>query len=329
MENQSLISVIIPVYNVEAYLNECLDSVLSQSYRNFEIILIDDGSTDSSGDICREYEKKYPQISLYVRENSGLSASRNFGMEKAKGEYVYFLDSDDYITYDTFEKLISTAKKHNCDMVFFDAESFADPKGSFNVKQTYRRKYSYPEGEGYNLLELLQEKGVFHPSVPLIFFRKDFLSENNLRFYPGILHEDMVFTYQAFCVAKSVAQCNRAFYLRRYRKSSIMTSRKNELHFISCKKVYELSRDFSNEMGLTDRRPSAIHITRCAFNALGVYKKLDKDTRKKYKEEYLSLRADILENNAYQDTSLKMMCYGKVFWIVYKIFEKTIGRFFK
>ena len=121
MKNNPVVSVIIPVYNVEKYLEECIDSVLAQTYQNIEIILVDDGSTDSSGLICDRYAEKNTNISVIHQKNSGLSAARNSGLNKANGDYIYFLDSDDYISADAIEKLFSIAENDKSDIVFFDA----------------------------------------------------------------------------------------------------------------------------------------------------------------------------------------------------------------
>ena len=112
-----LISVIIPVYNVEKYLRECVDSVLNQTYDNFEIILIDDGSTDSSGKICDEYAYKDASITVVHKENEGQSVARNIGIEYSSGDWLYFPDSDDYIAGDTFETLLKKAVTEKADIV--------------------------------------------------------------------------------------------------------------------------------------------------------------------------------------------------------------------
>ena len=99
------ISVIVPIYNMENYLKRCVESILNQTYTNLEIILVDDGSTDSSLEICRYFENKDKRVRVYTKENSGLSASRNFGVERATGVYIGFVDSDDYIEAEMYEKL--------------------------------------------------------------------------------------------------------------------------------------------------------------------------------------------------------------------------------
>ena len=120
METQPLISVIIPVYNVANYLPRCLDSILTQTYKNLEIIVVDDGSTDNGLDICKEYAQKDKRITVIHQENKGLSAARNRGMEKMKGEFVTFVDSDDFLAPKALESFVQTALKTQTDVVWGD-----------------------------------------------------------------------------------------------------------------------------------------------------------------------------------------------------------------
>lgn len=113
-----LVSVIVPVYNVEKYLNECMNSVVQQSYKNLEIILVDDGATDSSGDLCDEWEKKDNRITVIHKKNAGLGFARNSGLEVVTGKYVMFIDSDDYIHHDMIETLVRKVKISQSDTVF-------------------------------------------------------------------------------------------------------------------------------------------------------------------------------------------------------------------
>lgn len=111
------ISVIVPVYNVEKYIRKCLDSIVLQNFDDFELLIINDGTKDSSGEICEEYARKYDFIRYIKRENSGLAATRNFGMSIAEGEYFYFVDSDDYIEQSTLEYMYNEAKRTNADIL--------------------------------------------------------------------------------------------------------------------------------------------------------------------------------------------------------------------
>ncbi|MBQ3006127.1 MAG: glycosyltransferase [Clostridia bacterium] len=329
MENQALISVIIPVYNVEAYLRECVESVLKQTYQNFEIILVDDGSTDSSGDICDEYAGNDERISVVHQKNGGLSAARNTGLAEANGKYIYFLDSDDYITETAFEKLLEIAGKDNSDIVFFDAVSFADTD-DFTVNQNYVRNNKYQTDCGLNIFCQMTKNKDFHSAVYLMLFKKRFVDNNKLHFVPGILHEDMVFTYQALCLAQVVSQCSEALYHRRYRKNSIMTSSKTINHFTSCIEVFKKNVEFTYDIFKNDV-PTEIYnyLSRCSFNVFNVYEKLSKSDKNLCKKEFAKFKKNILEFGAFKNTTLKMRCYGKAFWFIYKVIEKTVGRLLK
>ena len=148
-ENE-LVSIIVPVYNVEQYLEKCVNSIINQSYKNLEIILVDDGATDNSGKICDELAKLDNRIKVYHKENGGLSDARNYGVERATGEYIGFVDSDDYIDPKMYEKLYEAIKKENVDVVecsfkiiypgrvdFFSTEKYYEILG----KQEYLEEY--------------------------------------------------------------------------------------------------------------------------------------------------------------------------------------------
>lgn len=135
------LSIIIPVYNVEKYLNRCIDSIINQSYKKYEIILINDGSTDSSLEICKQYSKKHQNIYCYNILNSGPSRARNYGLKKAKGTFVYFVDSDDYLFDNALDILVSSIKKSNADMVIFNYRvEYANGKGEI-FKHVFNNKY--------------------------------------------------------------------------------------------------------------------------------------------------------------------------------------------
>lgn len=322
MENKGLVSVIIPVYNVEEYLHQCIESVLAQTYPFFEIILVDDGSTDKSGNICDEYILKDNRIYVIHQENRGLSEARNAGVEKATGKYIYFLDSDDWILAETFVKLVKKIDSTNADFVFFDANSFEDGNPEKEIKQNYLRHKEYMTDCGYNLLKELQENGEYHSAVPLLFIRKSFYDNLNLKFVKGILYEDMVFTYEIFCRGNKVSYINEPFYQRRYRSGSIMTAKKSLKNFRSAREVYVLVRNISKELNLIDDKTAEKYISRCAFNAMNYYKALDNADKKICKEEYKDIKKDILKDRAYNNKALYMRCYGTFIWFMYKCFEK-------
>ncbi len=328
MKNKGLISVIIPVYNVEKYLRECVDSVLGQTYKNYEIILVDDGSTDASGKICDEYATEFSQVSVIHKENGGLSDARNTGFVHSSGEYVYFLDSDDFIVPEAFEKLILLALKEQSDFVFFDAVSFEDKNNDYNIPQNYARKKQYETANGNSVLEKLIVNKDFHSAVQMYLYNKKFLEDNNLTFISGCVYEDIFFSYQAFCLAERVSHLWEKLYYRRYREDSIMTSKKSEKYFSSICKIYESIVEFSENEDILHLSVSQKYISRCAFNVFNNYEKLNKLDKKNCKTQLDNIKSSILKYDAYGDKALKMRCYSKVFWFIYKVFEKTLGRLF-
>lgn len=324
MENLPLISVIIPVYNVEQYLEECVNSVLKQTYKNIEIILVDDGSTDSSGSMCDSFSAENKNICVVHQKNGGLSAARNTGFSCAKGEYVYFLDSDDYIAEDALEKLCLIAEKDSSDIVFFDAHSFLH-KSDEEIKQNYKRKNIYHTKSGIEIFEEMQKNGEFHSSVPLLFIRKNLFVDNAISFITDIYYEDMAFTFEALCLAKKVSQCTESLYFRRYRRNSIMTSAKNIKYFHSITIIYKHILQFTENNGFSGNSAVKEYMVRISYNVFNNYNALSKADKKTAAETFSEIKKDIIGNNAFDDKALKLKCHNDVLWFIYKGFTKVLG----
>ena len=229
---QPAVSVIIPIYMVEEYLRECLDSAVNQTLKNIEIICVDDGSPDHSVDIVNEYAAKYDNIVLVRKENGGLSSARNAGLDVATGRYVYFLDSDDYIETDMFETLCRKADEEDLDIVYFNAMPFFDSaqikRSNQNYVDYYTRRHDYPGVHtGQSMFAAMRKNYEFLPAVWSQIFRRSMLEDNHIRFYHGILHEDNLFTFQCAVLAQRTAYLNKEYYHRRMRGDSIVTSKKS------------------------------------------------------------------------------------------------------
>ncbi|MCI8760793.1 MAG: glycosyltransferase [Clostridia bacterium] len=176
------VSVIVPVYNVEPYLEKCIDTLVNQTINDIEIILVNDGSTDHSKKIIEEKVKQFPNKIVYLeKENGGLSDARNYGMPYAKGEYVAFLDSDDYVEKDMYEKMYQLAKKENSDMVECD------------FYWEYSNKQKEDRGEPYQGKKEMLEKIRVVAWNKLI--KREILEESNVKFPKGYRYEDVEFTY--------------------------------------------------------------------------------------------------------------------------------------
>lgn len=220
-----LVSIIVPIYNVENYLVDCIESIINQTYKNIEIILINDGSNDNSPKICDEYQKKDKRIKVIHKQNSGLSETRNIGLNIAKGEYIYFVDSDDFLEKRAVEFLLEEAIYHSADFIFYDANIVGDKSNPAFPPNKYLRKGLYPARlDGLRMLDKLLLNDEYSSSVPLLFINNRIIKKNNLHFFKGILHEDQLFTFLLFFYSDKVVNLSIPLYNRRIRKSSIMVS---------------------------------------------------------------------------------------------------------
>ena len=221
------ISVIVPVYNVESYLEECLESIIIQTYSNLEIILVNDGSTDNSGKICDLYNKKDNRIKVIHKENGGLSSARNEGLKIATGKYISFIDSDDFLLHkNVYSEMINIIERENSDLVHGDALKYYSDlkKESFNNLKNRGNFIGTLDSEEFFLMSL--NKIIYAP-VCFNLYRKELLDKNKLYFKEGIYHEDEEFTPRVLLAAKKVSIYRKEFYGYRQRKNSIMTSGDN------------------------------------------------------------------------------------------------------
>lgn len=208
-------SIIVPVYNVEAYLIQCLESLQSQDYTDFEVICVNDGSTDGSREILAEWETHFPKMRVIDRENGGLSAARNTGLEAAKGDYILFVDSDDWLETNILSTLNNSL--NNADMVCFG--------GWMGTKEEHPTREFFNSGWEYYNQHALKHHEYPFVCVTLRCYRRQFLEENALRFREGILHEDNYFTPLACLAAHTVIVIPNMLYHYRVRPGSIMSTR--------------------------------------------------------------------------------------------------------
>ncbi|MGL5981173.1 MAG: glycosyltransferase family 2 protein [Phocaeicola sp.] len=249
IKNQPKVSVIVPVYNTAPYLCDAVDSLLSQSLEELEIILVNDGSTDESGTILREYAVKDKRIKLVEQENRGLSEARNAGMPYVTGEYLYYMDSDDVLDTHCLQMCYDCCEASSLDFVCFDARALHADKAL--GMQNYDRSKIVPANsiyEGQALFQLLISKGGFRPSVWLLFVRFSSLTKHFTGFYPGILHEDHLYSVPLFLHSKRVSYLPHPFFNRRIRPDSIMgkcfTNRNIEGYKITTQELLKLAIDY-------------------------------------------------------------------------------------
>ncbi len=226
------ISVIIPVYNVEKYLKECLDSVLNQSLNNIEIICVNDGSTDTSCDILQEYCIKHENIKVINQKNMGLSIARNEGLKIATGKYVYFVDSDDVLKEGALERIWDVCEQNELDVVYFSFENFCDSdylKEKYSKHFVGKKRTSALEQvvNGYEMLDFFCKNNQYYVNVWLQVLNRQFILDNNISFYDGLIYEDNLYTFEVLMKAKRTYCIDDILYLKRIREDSIITGKQS------------------------------------------------------------------------------------------------------
>ncbi|SIO20113.1 Glycosyltransferase involved in cell wall bisynthesis [Carnobacterium alterfunditum] len=227
MQQDPLVSVIVPVYNVDRYIDECLDSIVKQTYQELQIIIIDDGSTDESNQKVRPYLSD-SRVQLIEQVNTGLSGARNTGLRAACGKYVLFVDSDDYLALTAIGNLVDLMKKNHTDLIRFNGRAFLDGLNEPIKQNNYDFSHRLQEGVKYTDDRFEVNSRTFASPVYLYMVKREVIEQNNLSFYEGILHEDELFTTQVFLNSRSMIYANAFYYNRRYRENSIMTDQSQE-----------------------------------------------------------------------------------------------------
>lgn len=239
---EQLVSIIVPIYNVEKYIKECIDSIINQTYKNLEIILVDDGSPDICPKICDEYSKKDKRIKVIHKENGGLSSARNAGLDVAKGEYVSFIDSDDVVDEKFIETLYNLCIENNCDISECDFTRFeeevikSDVEPNINVytnKEMQLRIYS-----DFYIRTIIVCNKLF----------KKYLYDD-IRFPIGKIHEDEFTTYKIFHACKlHICTTSEVLYFYRYNAASITRKKFNVKRFDALE-AYEERMSFYKNLG--------------------------------------------------------------------------------
>ncbi len=211
------ISVVVPVYKVEEYLHDCVDSILAQTYTDFELILVDDGSPDRCGAICDDYAAKDRRVRVIHQENQGLSGARNSGMDAASGAYITFVDSDD-VVHETYLEILLAAMNDNTDIAICQLEAFVDNAVPDKMAPGTWKQAGYERRNA--LIKLYEGSAELPINAWGKLFRRSLLEE--LRFPVGRLHEDQFFTPRVFYRANMITSCDAKLYYYRTRQESIM-----------------------------------------------------------------------------------------------------------
>lgn len=243
------VSVIVPVFNVEKYLRQCIESLIEQTLTDIEILLIDDGSPDSSGEICDEYAKSDSRIKVFHKKNEGASLSRKYGVQHARGEYICFIDSDDYAENDFLENMYKAISENNADLAECDYTTFSEK--AKNRKKLYEKGFAAEKTE---FLNFVAKNTIINGDVAVVMWNKIYkrsLITDNVRDYGECLLEDYIFNMQYYTAVNKYAYVNKP--LVNYRQVTNSLSRKiNPKAYMILKDVQEAKRDFMQKTGLDD-----------------------------------------------------------------------------
>lgn len=257
-----LLSIIVPGYNVEEFIEECLNSILDQTFKNYEVILIDDESPDNTGKIMDEYAAKYPNFTVIHKKNEGISVARNLGIELANGKYVAFVDSDDVLAPTAYQVLVPPLERDNTDISVGGVKRFNSKK---EVYSFLHKKAVLDTVYGTTIHE--HPELIYDTTVWNKVFRKSFLKENNILFPEGVIYEDIPFTMQAHLSANGINIIDKIVYKWRWREGEnrSWTQQRNDLELFkqriqAIKKALDLAKDDQNLVNLIKLKAIEIDI---------------------------------------------------------------------
>ncbi|MDY4006714.1 MAG: glycosyltransferase [Fusobacterium varium] len=288
------LSIIVPIYNVEDYLEECLKSLYNIKNIKLEIILVNDGSKDNSFKIMEKFKEIYPEKTVLInKENGGLSSARNAGMKAAVGEYISFIDSDDFIDVDEFEKFFKEGQKDKLDVMVGNMRYYTPERtGDSLFRSDIIKNSGIVNGIDF-FWNLFQKPKCFREEVVDDIYKREFLVKNNIWFNENIVHEDSEFTPLVYLKAEKVKYIDRAFYFYRQRTGSIM-NKVSEKSIVSlesiCEKFFIECKNLDSKKG-----KEVLSSLILSFYSVVVYKRYNgagdwKRVHKRYKELYRELK---------------------------------------
>ncbi|MBO8433782.1 MAG: glycosyltransferase family 2 protein [Tyzzerella sp.] len=279
MKNNVEVSLIIPVYNVEKYIDKCLKSAVNQTFKDMEIIIVNDGSTDNSIEIVNRYIKKYDNIKLISQENKGLSSARNVGIKESSGNYIAFADSDDYFSKKFIEDMYNTIINEKSDIVVCGFKRIDENKKP-NIKN---RKLKYKTISSDKALDMLINDIFINNFAWNKLYKKELFTENDIYFPEGKTYEDMYVMYKLFHKSKKISIINKKLYCYVQRKSSITYHFKEKNFYDILGGLYDM-KSYLIDNNIYKKHLFSYHILTLKNLALLIYRIIfskDMDTRKK------------------------------------------------
>jgi len=292
LEDKKKLSIIVPVYNSEQYLEKCITSLLKQTLSNIEIILVNDGSTDKSLAICEDFARKDLRVKVFTQQNSGQSKARNVGLDNACGEFLTFVDSDDWVDEDYFEKLVAACEKYEADVSCASILRVRKYTQKFRIKYIKEEVFTKPQ-EKIDIAHVPDMCYVWNKV-----YRKAFIDSIALRFVEGMFYEDVDFVTRAVYFSNKIVTVPDTYYHYWTNwNSTVKTMRKSDRKCKDSLTSKEYVLDFFRKHNLTSRSKNLIKRKSCIkFLGLTILKIYEWETRKKY---YLFGFISIMEKFSY------------------------------
>lgn len=281
-------SVILPVYNVEKYLAECMESILKQTYEDYEVILVNDGSKDNSGSLCDGYAKRDERVRVIHKANGGASDTRNVGLENARGEYVVYVDSDDYITSDTFlAELAEEIQKSGSDIVLYKFTKLYDETGKMDKCEF---SLDFVQGDTDSMLVELVRRDAYYGMAWIKAFKRTLATDNGVIFDVNLVCEDMDWYFKLIMNAKTITAIDKSYIAYRQRSGSTTSTVKlrNLEDFVLT--LEKWSEEIKNA-DISDNKRKALNgaLAKYYSNMLVVYARLKDKKKKEYKKRIKAL----------------------------------------
>jgi glycosyltransferase involved in cell wall biosynthesis len=300
-----VLSVIIPAYNVEKYIKRCIDSVLNQSLKEIEIIIIDDGSKDKTSDICLEISTKNSNIKYKKVENSGCSAARNLGILMSTNKYIAFLDSDDWVDQDMYEEMIKVAEKNDSDIVICGFKKLNEEKKLLSTVKILEKK---------NKDDYIDCKTEWFSSPCNKIYKRDLILKNNIKFLTNVYTgEDMFFNFKSLFFSKKISSINEAYYNYFMNESSVSNNYKNrtDIYIVidELVKFYKENNVYQENINKV-RECFKYHGIIYPFDVL---QKMSENKVKDWKRFYLKIKEEIGKFKYLETIDIKICYYYRIF----------------
>ena len=281
-------SVILPVYNVEKYLAECMESILKQTFEDYEVILVNDGSKDKSGNLCDEYAKRDERVRVIHKANGGASDTRNVGLENARGEYIVYVDSDDYITSDNFlAELAEEIQKSGSDIVLYKFSKLYDETGKIDKCEF---SLDFVQGDTDSMLVELVRRDAYYGMAWIKAFKRTLATDNGVIFDVTLVCEDMDWYFKLVMNAKTITAIDKSYIAYRQRSGSTTSTVKlrNLEDFVLT--LEKWSGEIKNA-DISDDKRKALNgaLAKYYSNMLVVYARLKDKKKKEYKKRIKAL----------------------------------------